>query len=403
MSKMIYLDNNATTKVDNEVLNAMLPYFQNEYANPSNVYSFSKKIKEDIAKARLSIARLINANSNEIIFTSCASESNNTAIMSAVRNNPNKHHLITTCVEHSSILETMKYLESIGYDVTYLSVDSKGRINLEELRNSIRPDTLLISIMFANNEIGNIFPIKDIGNIAKQYGILFHVDAVQIIGKARIDVKAMNIDTLSLSGHKIYAPKGVGVLYVKNDTPYTSLIFGGHQEQSRRAGTENVAYIVGLGKAADIIMNDNYKVNIKISSLRDYMEKKILDTIPNVTIYGDLYNRVPNTSSISFSWVQGKDLLFALDNHNICVSTGSACSAGFLKNSHVLEMMHADLTHSSPIRISLGKYNTKEEIDYFTNILIPIIKKLRIDSNISIRSNRNTVKFVLIKIVLYLV
>lgn len=327
MNKIIYLDNNATTKVDNEVLNAMLPYLKSEYANPSNVYSFSNKVKNDIRLARTNVAKLLNANTNEIIFTSCASESNNTAILSAARNNPTKKHLITTCIEHSSVLQTMEYLESIGYDVTYLSVDTKGRINLDELYSSIRPDTFLISIMFANNEIGNIFPIKEIGRIAKKYGILFHVDAVQMVGKGKIDVQELGIDTLSISGHKIYAPKGVGVLYVKNDIPFTPLIFGGHQENSMRAGTENVAYIVGLGKACELILNDNYHTNIRIANLRDYMERRIKENISNVIFYGDLNNRTSNVSSIAFLGVNGKDLLFALDSAGVCVSTGSACSA----------------------------------------------------------------------------
>ena len=271
MNSTIYLDNNATTKCDEEVLNVMLPYLKNQYGNPSSTYSFGKDVKEEITKSRKKVAELLNANDDEIIFTSCASESNVTAIMNAVRNYPNKKHIITTKVEHASIMETMKYLETIGYNITYLSVDSLGRIDLKKLEASITNDTCLISIMMANNEIGNIYPIKEIGNIAKKHKILFHCDSVQAVGKIKIDVKDMNIDTLSLSGHKINAQKGIGVLYIKNGIPYTPLIFG-HQEKNRRGGTENVAYIIGLGKAVELIINDNYKSNSNLRELRDYME-----------------------------------------------------------------------------------------------------------------------------------
>ena len=376
MFQNIYLDNNATTKCDEEVLNAMLPYLKNQYGNPSSTYSFGKDVKEEITKSRKKLAELLNANEDEIIFTSCASESNVTAIMNAVRNYPNKKHIITTKVEHTSIMETMKYLETIGYNITYLSVDSLGRIDLKELEASITNDTCLISIMMANNEIGNIYPIKEIGNIAKKHNILFHCDSVQAVGKIKIDVKDMNIDTLSLSGHKINAPKGIGVLYIKNGIPYTPLIFG-HQEKNRRGGTENVAYIIGLGKAVELIINDNYKSNSNLRELRDYMESQIKNNIDDVIIYGDLENRLPNTSSIAFKGVKADELLLMLESFNIYVSTGSACNSEIAEPSHVLIACNADLDNYTPIRVSLGKYNTKEEIDTFIKRLENIINIIR--------------------------
>lgn len=376
MNEKIYLDNNATTKCDEDVLNAMLPYLSNQYGNPSSIYSFGKEVKDEITNARKNIAELLNANESEIIFTSCASESNVTAIMNAVKNYPEKKHIITTSVEHASIMETMKYLESIGYEITYLSVDSCGRINLKELEKSITDNTCLIAVMMANNEIGNIYPIKEIGQIAKKHNILFHSDSVQAIGKVRIDVKNLEIDTLSLSGHKINAPKGIGVLYIKNSIPFTPLIFG-HQEQNRRGGTENVAYIIGLGKAVELILNDNYNSNIQLKQLRDYMESEIKNNIKDVIIYGDLENRLPNTSSIAFKGVKAEELLLMLESFNIFVSTGSACNSEIAEPSHVLTACNADLDHYSPIRISLGKYNTREEINKFVKILENIVNMLR--------------------------
>lgn len=376
MNSEIYLDNNATTKCDEEVLKEMLPYLNNQYGNPSSTYSFGKDVKDEITKARKKVAELLNADENEILFTSCASESNVTAIMNAVRNYPNKKHIITTKVEHASIMETMKYLESIGYEITYLSVDNFGRIDLKELEKSITDNTCLISIMMANNELGNIYPIKEIGQIANKYNILFHCDSVQAIGKIRINVKELGIDTLSLSGHKINAPKGIGVLYVKNGISFTPLIFG-HQEKNRRGGTENVAYIIGLGKAIDLILNDNYKSNDQIKELRDYMESEIKRNIDDVVIYGDLENRLPNTSSIAFKGVKSDELLLLLESFNIFISTGSACNSEIAEPSHVLTACKADLDNYSPIRVSLGKYNTKEEIDIFIKRLINIVNMIR--------------------------
>ncbi len=376
MNSKIYLDNNATTKCDDAVLNAMLPYLSNQYGNPSSIYSFGKDVKEEVTKARKSVAKLLNANEDEIIFTSCASESNVTAIMSAIRNDPEKKHIITTGVEHASIIETMKYLESKGYEVTYLSVDKLGRINLQELEDSITKNTCLITIMMANNEIGNIYPIKEIGQIASRHNILFHCDSVQAIGKIKIDVKQLGVDTLSLSGHKINAPKGIGALYVKNGIPFTPLIFG-HQEKNRRGGTENAAYAIGLGKAVELILNDDYKSNEKLKQLRDYMESEIRNNIDDIVIYGDLENRLPNTSSIAFKEVRADELLLMLESFNIFVSTGSACNSEIAEPSHVLTACNADLVNYSPIRISLGKYNTKDEVDTFVKSLCNIVTMLR--------------------------
>lgn len=375
MSK-IYLDNNATTKCDLEVFNSMLPYLGEQFGNPSSVYSLGREVKEKVQEARRNISELINAKEEEIIFTSCASEANVCAIMSAVRSYPLKKHIITTKVEHASIMETMKYLESIGYQVTYLSVDYYGRISLEELEKEIRDDTCLIAIMMANNEIGNIYPVKEIGKIARKYHILFHCDAVQAVGKIPIDVSLMNIDTLSLAGHKIHAPKGIGVLYVKNGIPFVPLIFG-HQEKNRRGGTENVPYIIGLGKAVEIILRDQYQSNQKIEKLRDYMESEIKKEIEDVMIYGDFENRLPNTSSIAFRDVDANQLMLLLESFDIFVSTGSACNSEIAEDSHVLVACGVDLEQYSPIRVSLSKYNTKEEIDVFVKHLVQCVSMIR--------------------------
>lgn len=377
MNNSIYLDNNATTKIDDEVLDAMLPYLKEEYGNPSSIYSFGADVKEQIKIARQNVAKLLNADLDEIIFTSGASESNTTAIMNAVRNNPGKKHIITTKVEHASIMETMKYLEQKeNYKVTYLSVDEKGKIDLEELKQSITKHTCLIAVMMANNEIGNIYPIKEIGKIAKENNILFHTDAVQAIGKVKIDVKDLQVDTLSFSGHKIHAPKGIGVLYIKKETPFIPLIFG-HQEKNRRGGTENVPYIIGLGKACELILNDEYQKNEKIKFLRDKLEGEIKQNIDDVIIYGDIENRVPNTISVGFKGVDAIQLMLMLEGQNIYVSTGSACNSEIAEPSYVLTACNADIYNYSPIRISLNKYNTEEEIESFVRILKNVIKNFR--------------------------
>lgn len=376
MNNQIYLDNNATTKIAEEVFEAMLPYLKENFGNPSSIYSIGKNVKKAIKEARKNVAKLLNADESEIIFTSCASESNVSAIMNAIRNNPDKKHIITTKIEHASIMETMKYLEKQGYKITYLSVDECGRLNLEDVKKSITPETCLIEIMLANNEIGNIYPIKQISEISKENNILFHCDAVQAVGKIKIDVKELGVDTLSISGHKIHAPKGIGVLYVKKGIEFAPLIFG-HQESNRRGGTENVPYIIGIGKAAELILEDNYQSEERVKELRDYFEEQIRSNIEDIHIYGDLKNRTPNTSSIAFKGVNAEELLFMLESFNIYISTGSACNSEIAEPSHVLTACNADLENYSPIRVSLGKYNTKEEIDVFIKNLINIVSMLR--------------------------
>lgn len=372
----IYLDNNATTKIDEEVLNAMLPYLKSEFGNPSSLYSMGTKVKEEIDKSRKSVADLIGAKQEEILFTSCASESNVTAIMNAIRSNEEKKHIITTKVEHASIMETMHYLEGKGYEITYLSVDENGSIDLSELETNIREDTVLIAVMMANNEIGNIYPASEIGKIAKEHNILFHVDAVQAVGKIKIDVEKINCDTLSISAHKIHGPKGIGVLYVRDGIPFTPLIFG-HQENNRRGGTENTAYIVGLGVAAKRLLEHMDEDNKRIEELRDKLEDEIISSLDGVLIYGDKKNRMPNTSSISFLGVDANELMFMLEGFNIYVSTGSACNSREAEPSHVLKAMNADLDKYSPIRVSLSEYTTEDEIDEFVKKVINIVTMLR--------------------------
>ena len=376
MNQKIYLDNNATTQIDEKVFNAMLPYLKEEYGNPSSTYSFGKNIKDEIDKSRSNIARLLNSNPENIIFTSCGSESNVTAIMSSIKINPNKKHIITTKVEHASIMEMMNYLEKQGYSITFLNVDNNGRLDLNELKESITDNTCLISVMMANNEIGNIYPIKEISKIAHDNGIIFHCDAVQAVGKIKIDVVDLDVDLLSISGHKINAPKGIGVLYIKDSERFTPLIFG-HQEKNRRGGTENVPYIIGLGKAAELIINDNFNEEKEIENLRNYMENEIKKNVEDVIIYGDLENRTPNTSSVAFKGVKADELMLVLESFNIFVSTGSACNSEIALPSHVLTACSADLDNYSPIRVSLGKYNTKEEIDEFIKRLINIVNMIR--------------------------
>ena len=376
MKKNIYLDNNATTQIDEKVFNAMLPYLKEEYGNPSSTYSFGKNIKDEIDKSRNNVARLLNSNPENIIFTSCGSESNVTAIMSSIKINPNKKHIITTKVEHASIMEMMNYLEKQGYSITFLNVDNNGRLDLNELKESITDNTCLISVMMANNEIGNIYPIKEISKIAHDNGIIFHCDAVQAVGKIKIDVVDLDVDLLSISGHKINAPKGIGVLYIKDSERFTPLIFG-HQEKNRRGGTENVPYIIGLGKAAELIIDDNFNKEKEIENLRNYMENEIKKNIEDVIIYGDLENRTPNTSSVAFKGVKADELMLVLESFNIFVSTGSACNSEIALPSHVLTACSADLDNYSPIRVSLGKYNTKEEIDEFIKSLINIVNMIR--------------------------
>lgn len=377
---VIYLDNNATTKVDDEVLEAMLPFLKEEYANPSSMYEFSNKASDAMDTARNSIKDLLGAKSDrEIVFTSCGSESSNTAIKGAVSYNKNKKHLITTKVEHPCVLNTYKTLEKQGYNVDYIGVNSNGELDIEELREKITPETALVSVMWANNETGVIFPIKEIGEIIKSKNpeTLFFVDAVQAVGKFQLDIKDANIDMLSISGHKFHAPKGIGALYIKSNVVLPPLINGGHQERGYRAGTENVPYIVGMGKAAELaIDNLNYEIT-EIKRLRDKLETGILKNIFNARLNTAISNRVPNTTNIGFQYIEGELILLHLSDIGICASSGSACTSGSLEPSHVLKAMGTPFTslHGS-IRFSLSRYTTEKEIDFVLDNLGNVINSI---------------------------
>lgn len=375
--KIRYFDHAATTPVREEVIKEMIPYYGIEYGNASAMYSLGRNAKKAINKSRNQVANVINCNSSEIYFTSCGSESDNLAIKGfAYANKMKGNHIITSKIEHHAVLDTCKTLEKQGFNVTYLNVDENGFIRLEELLNSITENTILISIMFANNEIGTIEPIEEIGKIAKDKGIVFHTDAVQAIGNTRIDVKKLNVDMLSLSGHKFYAPKGVGALYVKDGINFQKLQDGGEQEKNKRSGTENVAQIVGLGKAIELIYNEYDMYNKKLKEMREYFIREIKKHINNIKINGDLDNRLPGNINISFNNIDGAELLFKLDECGICASAGSACSTSNPMPSHVLTAIGLDkVLIGGTLRLSFGKDNTKEDIDYLVNKLDEIIKK----------------------------
>lgn len=377
--KNVYLDNSATTRMDSSVLEEMIPFLSDNYGNASSVYSIGRLSKKAIEDSREKVANILNCRPDEIYFTSGGSESDNTAIKGIARANREKgKHIITSKIEHLAVLDTCKKLEEDGFEVTYLDVDEYGRINLDELKSSIRKDTILISIMYANNEVGTIQQIPQIGKIAKENNIYFHTDAVQAIGSVKIDVQAQNIDSLSLSAHKFYGPKGIGILYVKKDIKFEKFIDGGHQERNKRAGTENVANIVGLAKALEMAYDKLEEHTLKISQLRDYYENSVKESIPNIKINGDINDRLPGNSNISFIGVNGQDLLLNLDMMGICVSSGSACTSGSINASHVLMALglDEDIARSS-IRVSIGKYNTKEDIDYLVKNLIEIVDRQR--------------------------
>ncbi len=379
--KLIYLDNNATTKVDDKVFEAMLPYFKEEYGNPSSIYEFAKKANYAVKEARGQIKDFLNAeNEKEIIFTSCGSESANTAIKGVLEVNKNKRHIITTKVEHPCVLNLYNTLEKQGYNVDYIDVNSNGELNLEQLEAAINYDTALVSVMYANNETGVIYPIEKISEIIKSKNkeTKFFVDAVQAAGKIPIDVQALGVDMLGISGHKFHAPKGVGALYVNSKTMITPLIVGGHQERGKRAGTENVPYIVGLGQAA-MEAQDNLKYEMtEVKRLRDKLETNILKNIFNARLNTKVTNRVPNTANIGFEYIEGELILLHLSDLGICASSGSACTSGSLEPSHVLRAMNVPFTaiHGS-IRFSLSKYTTEKEVDYVCDVLPGIIDKLR--------------------------
>ena len=373
---LIYLDNAATTRIKSEVLNEMMPYLSKEYGNPSSLYSVGRNAKKAIEKARTQVAKLINCDSNEVYFTSCGSESDNTALKGYAYKNRNKgNHIITSKIEHQAILESCKNLEEKGFEISYINVDENGRIDLTELENAIKPTTILISIMFANNEIGTIQPVEEIARIAQEYEIVFHTDAVQAVGNVKIDVKKMNIDMLSMSGHKINAPKGIGVLYVKDGIEFERYIDGGHQERSKRSGTENVASIVGIGKACEIANRDLDKHIINTRKLRDYYLRKLEAEIPNkYIINGSMEYRLPGNANISLKGVEASKIIFGLDEKNICVSSGSACSSGNSEPSHVLTAINVPNEYiQCAIRTTFSDNNTFDEIDYVVKCLKNLI------------------------------
>lgn len=377
--KVVYLDNNATSAVAPEVREAILPYLGDLYGNASSMHSFGGQVAHAVAEARERMAALLGANPEEIIFTSCGSESDNTAIWSAIQSQPEKRHIVTTRVEHPAILNVVQYWERQGYRVTMLGVDSQGRLDMDEYAKTLTDDTALVSIMFANNEVGNVFPIAKMAEMAKAKGILFHTDAVQAVGKEAIDLKTMPIDMLSLSGHKLNAPKGIGVLYVRKSVRFRPFLRGGHQERGRRAGTENVPYIVGLGMAAKLASDHLQEERTSVARLRDKLEQGLIAAIPDTKVNGDIANRLPNTTNISFKNVEGEAILLMLDRLGICASSGSACTSGSLEPSHVLRAMGVPFNYAhGSIRFSLSRYTTEEEIDYVIANMPDVIKTLRL-------------------------
>jgi cysteine desulfurase len=376
--KTVYVDNNATTKVAPEVLEVMLPYFSEYYGNPSSMHFFGGQVQKKVDEARAKVADFLGAEPSEIVFTSCGTESDNAAILGTLDSYPEKRHLITTRVEHPAVGNVSTYLGRKGYRVTELSVDREARLDLDELRESLTDETTLVTIMYANNETGVIFPIEEIGEIVKARGIPFHTDAVQAAGKIPLNMKKSKVDMLSISGHKLHAPKGIGVLYIRKGTKFSPFMIGGHQEKGRRGGTENVPYIIGFGKACELAKKHLDEENTRIKSLTDYLEAKLLEKIPNTLVNGDRIHRLPNTVSVSFEFVEGESILLLLSDLGICASSGSACTSGSLEPSHVLRAMGVPFTaaHGS-IRFSLSIYNTKEEMDYIIEHLPPIIQRLR--------------------------
>lgn len=375
---VIYMDNNATTKVAPEVLEAMMPYLTEFYGNASSMHSFGGNVGRSIAGAREKVAALINAGPEEIIFTSCGTESDSTAVFSAIRSQPDKKHIITTRVEHPAIKNLYEYLAKNGYRITWVPVDREGLLDLDYLKSSLSDDTALVSVMWANNETGVLFPIDEIAGILRQRGIVFHSDAVQAVGKIPVDVKKTGLDMMSLSGHKLHAPKGVGALYVRKGTRFSPFMIGGHQEKNRRGGTENAASIVGLGRACELAAAHVDETNTRVRALRDRLENGLLEKIPSALRNGKKEERLPNTTNISFEYIEGEAILLMMDQFGICASSGSACTSGSLEPSHVLRAMGVPFTaaHGS-IRFSLSTYNTEKEVDFVVSHLPPIIERLR--------------------------
>ncbi|MFZ3047674.1 MAG: cysteine desulfurase NifS, partial [Desulfatirhabdiaceae bacterium] len=373
--KPIYLDNNATTRVAPEVLEEMLPYFGDHYGNPSSMHTFGGAVGKKIYQARENLAGLLGASPEEIIFTSCGTESDSTAIYAAIRSYPDKRHIITSRVEHPAVKNLYDYLSKTGYQVDWVPVDQKGNLDLDFLYDHLTSDTAIVSLMWANNETGVIFPIADISARLRKKGIVFHTDAVQAVGKIPIDLSKIGVDMLSLSGHKLHAPKGIGALYVRKGTKFSPFLIGGHQENGRRGGTENTASIIGLGKAAEFVVSHMSEENTRVKNLRDRLESSLLERIPHALVNGDIQNRLPNTSSIAFEFVEGEAILLMMNEFGICASSGSACTSGSLEPSHVLRAMGVPFTAAhGTIRFSLSIYNTDEDIDLVIQKMPPIIE-----------------------------
>ena len=377
--RTVYLDNNATTRVAPEVLDAMMPYFTEKWGNPSSIHSFGGRVKRDIERAREKVAALLNADPSEIVFTSCGSESDNMAIRGALDAAQGKLRIITTRVEHPAVLGPCRHLGSRGYGVTELPVDSLGRLDMAALDEALAEGgAAIVSVMWANNETGVVFPVERIAEKVKAAGCIMHTDAVQAVGKISIDLRKAPVDMLSLSGHKLHAPKGIGALFIRKGTKVNPLIFGGHQEGGKRAGTENVPYIIGLGCACELAMKHMEEERTRVASMRDKLENGILETCPDVRVNGDRGSRLPNTLNVSFEYVEGEAILLMLNDLGICASSGSACTSGSLEPSHVMRAMGVPFTaaHGS-IRFSLSRYNTEEDIEYVLEHLPGIIRRLR--------------------------
>ena len=377
--KNVYLDNNATCMVSPGVREAMLPFFGELYGNPSSMHNFGGKVAQHVDEARQKVAALFNTSPSEMIFTSCGTEADNHAIRGVLQANPEKRHIVTTKVEHPAVLNVCRFLEKQkGYRLTELEVSHQGDLDLDELAEALTPDTAILSVMAANNETGTLFPLEEIGKIAKEKGVLFHTDAVQAVGKIPLDLQKIPVDLLSFSGHKLHAPKGIGGLFVRKGTRIAPFMIGGHQETGRRAGTENVPYIVGLGKAFEEAMNGIFEENHRVRQLRDKLEEGLRSQISHTHINGNPRWRLPNTTNIGFEFIEGEAILLHLSAAGIAASSGSACTSGSLEPSHVLMAMQVPFSYAhGSVRFSLSKYTTEEEIDYAIKTVPPIIQKLR--------------------------
>lgn len=375
----IYLDNNATTKVDPLVVNEMLPFFTEQFGNPSSIHKFADGVARAIKKARQQVQELIGAeHDSEIVFTSCGTESDSTAILSALKAQPNRKEIITTAVEHPAILNLCEYLEKDGYTIHRLPVDRAGRLNLEAYKNMLSDQVAIVSVMWANNETGTIFPVEQMAEMAHAACVMFHTDAVQAVGKIPMNLKDTKIDMLSISGHKLHAPKGIGVLYLRRGTRYRPLLRGGHQERGRRAGTENTASIVGLGKACELALEHIEFENTQVKAMRDRLERGITEQIPHCFVTGDLENRLPNTTDIAFEYIEGEAILMLLNKAGIAASSGSACTSGSLEPSHVMRAMDIPYTAAhGTIRFSFSRYNTMSEVDQVLKVIPDIVASLR--------------------------